>query len=241
MGYDVLNIMVPTRGRPKWILRFIESALDCCDSKKQIRFTFLVDADDAESCAALNRYSRRKYVAVLTNTWGGPHPHLPKYYNQMYRETPFCEPGVAVSMFGDDMVFESSGYDTAFLSALSDANGYAVVYGDDCYIQHDKMCVHLVTSRELVAATQRPFMCELFRAQCIDTVWYAVGKARQLLRYLPDVKVHHYHSGALPAESRDETFKRLQQATPSYVGRRGPLTRHVEFVVERLKAKGIGR
>jgi len=243
MDYTAVNIFVPTYKRPKWLKRFIESALDCCDLKKQIYFTFLVNQDDADSDRVLRFYNRRKNFKVLKNEWDttGDNPSLSKYYNQCYKQTPFNAPGVCVSMFGDDMVFESKGFDTRFLEAVNKANGYTVAYGDDCYVQHQSMCVHMVTTREMVEATNRPFMCELFQAQAIDTVWYLVCKATGLLSYLPDVKVHHYHNSALPPEERDETFARLQDVTLSYAARKPLLSKHIDYIISQLRQKGIAR
>jgi hypothetical protein len=68
----------------------------------------------------------------------------------------------------------------------------------------------LFTTRELVQATKKPFMCEFFHADMIDMVWTMAGAASGTLRYLPDVIIRHNHSTRLKPEDYDETFKRLQ-------------------------------
>jgi hypothetical protein len=217
--------------------KFIKSVRDNAENwQDHIYFTFLVDEDDRPTQRYLKYWQRYNNVAVLTNKVKMPDelPHLAKMYNQCYNETPFKGEDICVSMFGDDMVVDTPDFDKIILGRINLRKGWAVVYGDDDYIQHGKMCVHLVTTRQVVQATQRKFMCELFRADAIDTVWYLVAKRTGMLEYIPDLHIRHEHNGQLSPAVRDETFKRLRQVVMPFAQRKKALDNHVNFIVSQV-------
>jgi len=141
-------------------------------------------------------------------------------------------------MFGDDMVFVSDGWDTRFRETLNRCDGKAIVFGDDDYLQHGRLPVHLVTSRALVKATKRPFMCERFRADMIDTLWREVGRKAGLLKYLPDVHIRHEHNGQLLPAHRDKTFQRLQAVKPARKEAYTQIEKISNAIVANLKESG---
>lgn len=232
--YNAINIFLPTRGRVDRLKKFIKSVRDN-SSPEHIYFTFLVDEEDKPTRRYLKYWERYDNVAVLINhPQKDGLPHLAKMYNQCYNETPFKDPDICVSMFGDDMVVATEDFEVRILNKMNECKGWAVIHGDDDYIQHQKMCVHLVTTRKLVKATGRKFMCELFRADAIDTVWYLVAKRTKTLRYLSKVHIRHEHNGQLPPANRDETFKRLRRVVLSFARRKQLLDNHVNFIVRKL-------
>jgi len=235
--HTAINIFLPTYNRVDRLKKFIKSVRDH-SSPEHIYFTFLVEEDDKPTRNYL-KYWERKYpdrVCVLINENVQPDglPHLAKMYNQCYAQTPWKDESIAVSMFGDDMVVDTENFDIRMLAKLNECNGWGVVFGDDDYIQHGKMCVHLITSRKLTEATNRPFMCELFRADAIDTVWYMVAKRTGMLHYLPEVHIRHEHNGALPPAERDGVFQRLRRVVIPFHKRNVMLARHVDYIVEQL-------
>jgi hypothetical protein len=115
-----------------------------------------------------------------------------------------------ISMVGDDMVFKTKGYDTAILKAINDAEGKAIVYCNDDFIAGEKLCVNLFTTRLMVEATGKPFMCEMYHADMIDVVWTNVGLLTGTLKYLKEVIIKHEHESVKKnAKEFDETCKRM--------------------------------
>lgn len=185
MKYDRINLMVPTYKRVEngKLPRFIDSAIKNADDINNICFTFLLNYDDHETYSYFfyNKVPKGfKFVILYTRERT---PHLGKFYNDIYKRSSLNKPGTVVSMVGDDMEFITKGYDTAILNAMNKHNGKVIVYCNDDFVQGEKLCVNLFTSQELVNATKYPFMCELFAAYFIDTVWMKVGQKLNLLHY----------------------------------------------------------
>ena len=78
-------------------------------------------------------------------------------------------------------------------------------------LKKQKLCVNLFTTRKIVNATGKPFMCELFHADMIDVIWMNVGIFTQTLKYLHNVILQHNHNTRLyKPDEYDETFERLR-------------------------------
>lgn len=233
-----INIFLPTYNRPKRLLRFVKSMLDTVSDWRRLHVVFFIERGDAQTFNVIHRNCGCSFQIIYNRF--GPKPHLAKFYNECYAKTERDEDSWAVSMFGDDMVFASPEWDKRIIDALNDSKGRAVVYGDDCYIQHGKLPVHLVTTRQLVRDTGEPFMAN-FAADMIDTVWGTVGRRMGLLRYLPDVKIRHEHNGQLLPAHRDETWRRLQKVKISRAVAYIRVGRVAERICKNLEAKGYER
>lgn len=239
--------MLPTRGRPDRLAKLIKSAsetstLHAMDSEgrpnKKLVFTLLIDKDDSSYDSLLNEMLTSRYGGlfdILVNEDVGK-PHLGNFFNRLYDETKWQDPSYLVTMVGDDMVFLTPGWDRAIVEAANQSQGDAIIYCDDDYCQHENLCVNLFVSRDLVAKTKKPFMCALFPADFIDTVWMEVGKKMGNLRYLGNYKIKHEHSGSMPESTYDDTFKRLRSVfkaiTPDDIA---SLHRYVDEIVRNLK------
>lgn len=103
------------------------------------------------------------------------------------------------------MVFITPGWDKRILDKINEVNGVGMVYCDDDYVQHEKLCVNMFTTRKLVEATGRPFMCELFPVDFLDNIWQNLATGLGIAYYLGDVKIKHEHANQTP------TFQRLRQ------------------------------
>jgi hypothetical protein len=206
MIYDKINLMLPTRGRVHTVLpRFINSILNTTDDLSKIRFTILVDTDDDDTLSYLNEtlglFIPERFHLIINNDT--KLPHLAKFYNRLYSETHFNEPGTLVSMVGDDMECITPGWEEMVLNAANDTQGKVVIYGDDCAFQHEKMTVYFFTSRRLVDATGHDFMWDRWRANIIDFVWTEVARKLDCLHYIEKLKIVHHH------EANDDTFHRM--------------------------------
>jgi len=208
MKYTKINLMLPTFGRVtnKKLPRFIASCVALVSNPKNIYLTFLVNLGDVETKKYLLNLRLPCQFEVLY--WGQEKPHLGRMYNQIYEQTKFKEPGTLVSMVGDDMEWKTSGYDIAILDAINKCDGLGLIYCNDAYVQGKKLCVNIFTTRKYVELTKHPFMCELFKAYFLDTVWMKVAIKTKTAYYLQDVVLKHHHCSANP-KHKDLTAVRL--------------------------------
>ena len=195
--YDRINIFCPTykriiNGR---FIKMLTSAMLTAADPKQVCFTFLINDDDQESHNFFKTQeiipSEFLYHAIVTNIFP---PSLSKFYNTMYEKTNFQEPGTLVSMIGDDMVFKTKGWDDAILRKANEMDGVCGIYCDDDYCQHGNLCVNLFTTRKLIEATGKKFMCEMFPVDFIDTLWMKFLQRIRRAYYLDWVKIKHEHA-----------------------------------------------
>lgn len=208
MKYEKILCMVPTYKRPERLKNLVDSAYKNATDPRCVYFCLCVNTADEltfKSLPAIAAGHEKQFEIIKETT---DQPHLANYFNLMYDTT--MHKDAVVSMLGDDMEFQSPGWDAIVLNTLNSCDGKAVVYGDDCYIAHNRLCVHFFTSRELVTSTGRPFMCPYFHAEMIDVVWYLFGESTGLLRYFPAMKIKHNHDSGKDADKRDDTYMRLQ-------------------------------
>lgn len=186
----------------------VGSALVTADDPSRLRFCFCVNKKDNETLDYLkNRHwDNPDHVEIVYEET--MQPNLALYFNKMYNETRFKD--AVVSELGDDMIFVTHGWDTRVLDVLNAEDGKAIVYCNDDYVAKDKCCVNLFTTREMVTATRKPFMCEFFHADMIDLIWTMMGAMSGTLRYQDDIIIQHNHSSRLKQSQWDETFQRLR-------------------------------
>jgi glycosyltransferase involved in cell wall biosynthesis len=200
--------MLPTFKRPEKLKIFLDSAAECANKLSDICILLCVNENDAITENFIAEYEFPFDFAVIRENT--TQPNLALYYNLMYDSPLFRKSETVVSMIGDDMIFKTKGYDTAILKAINDANGEALVYCDDDFIAHDKLMVQVFTTRKVVDATLKPFMCPLYHADMIDVVWINVGLLTGILKYLPDVKIKHAHESVKSkVADMDETCQRM--------------------------------
>lgn len=204
--YNKIWLMVPTYKRVEWIKRFIESAIDKVDNLLNISFCFCVNHKDIKTIEYLEN-SGVNGIIVREKTI---QPNLSLYFNMMYDDVIKLENGndCIVSMLGDDMVFETKGYDTKLLEKINNQNGIGVFWCDDGYIAHNKCCVNLFVTKKMIEFTGKQFMCPYYKADMIDMIWWWVAHFAQIGVYLDDVVIKHLHNSSLPGY--DPTFMRLK-------------------------------
>lgn len=240
---DRICLMVPTYGRSKTTLPlFIDSAIDKVSNVKKICFCFCVNKKDTETQEYLNSRDWPhgcEWEMIIENNI---QPNLALFFNKMYDETKFNGQNIAVSMLGDDMVFETHDYDLSIMKEINAYNGYGVFWCDDDYIAHETMCVNLFVTRRMVDATRRPFMCDLFHADMIDAVWYLIGTLTHTAHYNREVIIKHNHNTAKPPDEWDATFMRLrplQQMANQYDNQKKGRV-YAQTIARRLVLQGIG-
>lgn len=239
--YDKICLMVPTYKRPLRLMSLIDSALRLAEDPRRLRFSFCVNKDDQETRDFLaSRYwpVPDSWEVVNEETM---QPNLSLYFNLMYEHTQFRD--ALVSELGDDMVFITKNWDTRILSEINRENGKVLVFCDDDYIAHEKCAVNAFTTREYVAATKKPFMCEFFHADMIDMILTMVGSLTGTLRFLPDVIIRHNHSTRDPEDKWDETFKRLSPVQKTANGKQNQrlAIAYAMLCAKNLVEAGVGR
>jgi hypothetical protein len=207
--YDKIWLMVPTYRRVDWIKRFINSAIDKADNpESSIGFVFCVNHKDPKTKEYLTDFCNNRFRDAFIVEEKSIQPNLALYFNMMYDQVVKDQGDTIVSMLGDDMVFETKGYDTRLLSEINNHNGIGVFWCDDGYIAHEKCCVNLFVTKKMVDMTGKPFMCPFYKADMIDVVWWMIGMQTQTAHYLSDVVIRHLHNTSLK-EGYDTTFQRL--------------------------------
>jgi hypothetical protein len=207
--YNKLWLMVPTYKRLSWIKRFIASAIDLADdAEANIGFVFCVNHKDEVSLKYLNEFRDVKFRDTLVIVEKSIQPNLSLYFNMMYEAVTKAQGDCVVSMLGDDMVFETKGYDTRLLNVINEKEGLGVFWCDDAYVAKDRCCVNMFVTKRFVDLTGKPFMCPFYKADMIDAVWCWVAKMVRLDYYLSDVVIHHFHSTGMT--NQDLTFQRLR-------------------------------
>lgn len=233
MRYNKINLMLPTYKRVKngKLPRFISSCITNTGSFKNVCITFLVDNDDSETIFYIEHLQMPIKWDFMY--WRGKQPHLGKMYNQIYERTIFRDEGTLVSMVADDMEWKTSGYDIAILNAINKCDGIGLVYCNDGF-QGKKLCVNLFTSRKYVERTRMPFMCELFPAYFIDTVWMRVAKKTKTVIYLDDVLLKHHHA-SFNKKNIDVTYRRLQKLKKSFKKGYKEVDNYVNKIINNMK------
>jgi hypothetical protein len=201
MTYELINIMIPSYMRVEMLRECILSAVDTAD---HICFTVCVNHKDEATLKFLANFPFGKICAVVEKT---TQPNLSYYYNKMYALTPWKN--AVVSMIGDDMVFKTDHWDKKILNEFNVHHGNLILYCNDGSMMRDKMCVNLFTTRKIVTAQKKPFMCERYQADMIDFIWFLTGKYTDTIKYRDDIVIEHRHNSARPVDQRDETFQRL--------------------------------
>ena len=206
--YNKIWLMVPTFKRVEWLKRFIDSAVKMVDDVQNIQFCICVNKKDTKTLEYIN--SIRLTLPIFVVEEKTVQPDLSLYFNMMYNEVTKLEGGrdFIASMLGDDMVFETRGYDTKILNKINEYKGVGVFWCDDGYIAHDRLCVNLFVTKRFIDGTGKPFMCPMYKADMIDVVWFHIGELTQTKHYINDVIIHHYHSTGINKDF-DNTFQRL--------------------------------
>lgn len=194
-----LGILLPTRGRPHNLNRFLEAVGATADDW---HLYLRLDYDDPEAPAydkVLENLTRSR-VTVVHGERVGFGPSL----NQLAARAE--GDGVShLGMFGDDVVPETPGWDTALVEALGDDLG--VAYGDDgLRDKHQRdLPTHYVTQTEvyrLLGYLAPPTIRHLF----LDNVARDVGRYLKNFVYVP-VKISHLHPWAEGEHLHDQTYK----------------------------------
>ncbi len=181
--------ILPSRGRPHNLRRFLNAALD---TDQQARTLVYLDEDDP----TLGEYRKIDYPH-----WWIVHVGQPVGLGGVYKWVFETFPNLDYYGFlGDDLIPRTKHWDKELIDAAGIGD---ISYGDDGN-WGEKLATHPCVGGELVRHMGwlcYPGLNKLF----IDTVWHTVGITLGRLHYLPDVKLEHMHYIFGKAE-HDETY-----------------------------------
>ena len=239
MEYRCINLMLPSyrRVHSGKLPRFIRSCVDRATDHTQVKLTILANYDDWETIRYIGTLDIPIDIHLMTTYC--QRPHLAIFYNQMYHGTRFNDPDTLVSMVGDDMIWETDGYDQIILDRVNQCGGAGVFYCDDANIFHDQLCVNLFESRRFVDAFGAPWMHESFGTDFIDVIHYRVGQLTNTLQYIPDVILRHDHSTNTSTAEWDETFQGLRSHVGEAVSCEGLIPPHSRFIADNIYRSGV--
>ena len=252
MIYDRINLMLPTYKRVHrgpdgaWtglLAEFCQTSMQSTErpTSEVVDFTFMINKNDLVTLEFLQeRMNGYKFHILMEDE---PKPHLAKYFNCLYAETRFCQPGTLVSLLGDDMRFETKGYDQKILAKANEFDGNCLVYCNDGYIAGERCCVNLFTSRQLVEATEKPFMKASCKAEMMDDIWMKITRTLNIHKYLSDVIILHNHDDQRDPSQRDETWNRLNPVRQQAHDTRdfNEEQAYINEIVKTLRGKGVGQ
>ena len=193
-----LLIIIPSRGRPGNVARFMRAAVKTCRADTAVVWAF----DDDDPLAGKSVDTVMSFAADFPVTAQmGPRKGLGAWTNEIavasvggYR---------ALGSFGDDHVPQTPGWDKVLLEAIGDMGGTGIAYPNDQ--MRDDVCEAWVESSGIVAALG--WMCEpSLRHWWVDQVIHDLGTGAGCLKYLPDVLVPHKHFAAGKAQV-DATYR----------------------------------
>lgn len=180
-----IALLLPTRQRPEYFMRFVESALKTADKPEEVIISAYIDEDD-------KTYDDRVFPKSVYITHG-PRIILSEMWNRTYEAVK--DMAEYFGHMGDDIVFRSNGWDTAIKEAIdSYPKKIAFVWGDDSNgeSQRNEFGTHGFIHKNWCDVVGR-FVPPYFSSDYNDTWFNDVAQALNVRRYLDSVKTEHMH------------------------------------------------
>jgi hypothetical protein len=208
IGEPRISILCPTRGRPDNVLRMMNTALATAEGP--IEFVFYVDEDDLPTIDVLSKVAAAPGLNVKTII--GPRILLSECWNRC------AEQATAEIMMhaGDDITFESDGWDRHVVAAFERYPDRLVfVHGDD-RLQGSNLGTHGFLHRRWVNVLGY-FVPPYFSSDYNDTWLTEVADVLGRRVYLPEVITEHHHPLAGKAGWDATHLERLERGVADNV------------------------
>lgn len=181
--------------RPKRLKQMIESALNMAQGVVEVVVRHDNDPEIVEICQKLDNVREIGGVNVQNK-------------HSMYNECAKLAQGDIFGCLGDDVVFESAGWDMKIQKAIDRMPcRLGVAWGNDGYWQY-QLGIHPFFSREWYNALGYA-LPEMFKVNRADDWLTALAMGIGQAVYLPSVKMTHYHPEFnKKPELSDEIYKR---------------------------------
>jgi hypothetical protein len=189
---------MPTRGRPKWVQRFLDSIVETAKEPKSIETILFIDDDDIQSHLIDHPYAKVVKLIQPKRSLG-----------EMYRCCFEISQGNIVMLSGDDFVFRTSDWDVVVTGLFRRfPDNILLVYGNDLN-QGPKVCTAPFVSRRMCKILGAPcpteYTGEFIDAHIFDTFQKIKAAGYDRIRYIDDIIIEHMHHvvGKAPF---DETY-----------------------------------
>lgn len=181
-----ISLLLPTRGRRKLVLRFLDSVLHTAIHPEQIEVIICADDDDIDSHNIDFAGLALKQIVVPRQNMGA--------YNDICLEQASGNISIAVN---DDMIIRTQGWDDKIrLMDEKYPDGIYLAYGNDLF-KGRKLCTFPIMSRRMTdlmfAAYPRVYRGAFIDVHLMDIFKRLSHKGFERLVYLEDVIFEHVH------------------------------------------------
>lgn len=172
-----LVVIVPSRGRPHTVDDLVAAFVETCTARTELVLALDEDDPAAEDYPAIRAIWQESGTMVSALNRAAVTIATDEH-------APF-----AIGFMGDDHRPRSTGWDSAYVSALAEM-GTGIVYGDDLW-QREALPTQCAMTVDIVRALGH--MAPPVRHMYVDNYWLDLGRAADCIRYLPGVVVEHMH------------------------------------------------
>lgn len=190
---------MPTRGRPLWAKRFIDSVINTTSQLENVELVIYVDDDDTDSHSLTSHEMSVKTII-------GPRVTMGAYNSTCYDQSS----GEIIVLVNDDMIIQTRGWDEKLreLDALH-IDGIYLAYGNDLF-KKGSLCTFPILSKRTCELLIQPYH-HTYRGAFIDYHLMDIFKRLEKsgfkrIFYLDDVVFEHLHYRTGKAKI-DETYK----------------------------------
>lgn len=176
-----ISILCPTRGRPDWARRLLDSAR--ATAAGEIELVFYADSDEPRMTEYADQIGGSDVNFIV-----GPRVVLSECWNRCAEKAT----GDVLMQCGDDIIFRTIDWDTRVLAEFDQVpDKILLVHGEDG-IQHEGVATHGFLHRTWMEVVGY-FVPPLFASDYNDLWLTEVANALDRKRYLPDVYTEHMH------------------------------------------------
>lgn len=206
-----IALLVPTRGRPKNIERLIQSVYKNTKDVHNVCMVFYADYDDPETAGTIQKFIQNPPPTLGTGDLElrllvGPRIVLSQMWNECCQAAPEAE---IFHHCADDVVFQTPGWDERVreeFEAVPDR--ILFLFGRDGIVDDARLGTHGFIHRNWVNTIG--YFVPPYFSYCYNDTWLTEVATRiGRLKYIPDIKIGHYHPGSPNEEHRapmDQTY-----------------------------------
>lgn len=204
-----ISLLLPTRKRPEWLVRFYDSAMSTADNKKQVEVVVYIDDDD-------DSYDNIKLPRLVKVR--GPRVVLSEMWNACWK----AARGEYFGHMGDDIIFRSPHWDTLVTQAIDAHTGkIAFVWGNDHSpeSQRNVFGTHGFVHKNWTD-TVGYFVPPYFVSDYNDTFFNEVARKLNVATYIHEIHTEHMHFSlgkALIDETTQDRLDRHERGRPEEI------------------------
>lgn len=177
----MISIILPTRGRSDRLNRFISSALNNAENRKQIEFLIFVDTDDYETNISL----KSKNIRLIRGNR--------QWLSICYNIAANWASGEILMYAADDLIIETKNWDSILIESVAkNRKNCQLICPSDNTAYSGFLATHGFVTREFVKNLGY-FMTPYFSESHLDTWLTHISKRANCFYYEPKIKLFHDH------------------------------------------------